>query len=388
MAKSSPASPAADRPAGAEPWAGKRVVLVHDWLTGMRGGEKVLASLCRIFPTANLVTLVHKRGSVSAPIEARRIRTSVIQRLPLPMRLYRHYLPFFPIAIELFDFDRADLVISTSHCAAKSVVRSGRATHICYCHSPMRYAWDQFDAYFGTARVGALANAALRPVLAGLARWDRDTAHRVDRFVANSRFVAGRIGRYYNRRALVLHPPVETGFFTPGSSEPGSYFLVVSALVPYKRLEVAMEAATRVGVPLRIVGTGPDLARLQSRASSSVTFLGALDDKALRDQYRGARAVILPGVEDFGIVPVEAMACGRPVVALDAGGAAETVVPGVTGLLVRDADAIDFADALDRAGRTRFDAAAIRRHAETFTTDRFEAGFRRIVADTLAGAPC
>ena len=388
MAKSSPPSPAADPPAGAEPWAGKRVVLVHDWLTGVRGGEKVLASLCRMFPNADLVTLVHKRGSVPPPIDGRRIRTSVIQRLPLPTRLYRHYLPVFPFAIDLFDLDRADLVISTSHCAAKSIVRPGRATHICYCHSPMRYAWDQFDAYFGPERVGALANAALRPVLAGLARWDRDTAHRVDRFVANSRFVARRIGRYYNRPALVLNPPVDTGFFTPGSGEAGSYFLVVSALVPYKRLEIAIDAAARVGVPLRIVGTGPDLARLQSRAGSTVTFLGALDDGALREQYRGARAVILPGVEDFGIVPVEAMACGRPVVALDAGGAAETIVAGVTGLLVREAGAVDFADALDRAGRTRFEADAIRRHAETFNTARFEAGFRRIVADTLAGAPC
>jgi glycosyltransferase involved in cell wall biosynthesis len=388
MAKSSPPSPAAELAAGAEPWAGKRVVLVHDWLTGMRGGEKVLAALCRIFPTADLLTLVHQRGSVSAPIEARRVRTSVIQRLPAPMRWYRHYLPLFPAAIELFNLDDADLVISTSHCAAKSVVRPGRAVHICYCHSPMRYAWDQFEAYFGTERVGRAANAALRPVLAGLARWDRDTAHRVDRFVANSRFVAGRIGRYYNRPALVLHPPVDTKFFTPGSGEPGSYFLVVSALVPYKRLEIAIDAAQRLGVPLRIVGTGPDLARLQARAGSTVTFLGALDDDALREQYRGARAVILPGVEDFGIVPVEAMACGRPVVALDAGGATETVVPGVTGLLVREPDATDFAAALDRTGRADFDPAAIRRHAETFNADRFDAGFRRLVADTLAEAPC
>jgi glycosyltransferase involved in cell wall biosynthesis len=353
----------------------------------MRGGEKVLASLCRMFPSADLVTLVHQRGSVSPAIERRRVRASVIQRLPLTARLYRHYLPLFPTAIELFDLDAADLVISTSHCAAKSIVRTGRAAHICYCHSPMRYAWDQFDAYFGPARVGRLANAALRPVLAGLARWDRDTAHRVDRFVANSRFVAGRIRRYYNRAALVLNPPVDTGFFTPGSGKPGSYFLVVSALVPYKRLEVAIDAAARVGVPLRIVGTGPDLARLQARAGPAVSFLGQLDDEALRDQYRGAQAAILPGVEDFGIVPVEAMACGRPVVALDAGGAAETVLPGVTGLLVRDGTASDFADALDRVGLTRFDQSVIRQHAETFNPDRFELGFRQVVADTLAEVP-
>ena len=384
MAKSSPPQAAGDPGAAPEPGHGRRVVLVHDWLTGMRGGEKVLASLCRIFPSADLVTLVHHRGSVSTPIESRRIRTSIIQRLPSPRRLYRHYLPVFPTAIELFDLDQADLIISTSHCAAKSIVRPGHARHICYCHSPMRYAWDQFDAYFGTERVGPGANAMLRPVLAHLARWDRDTAHRVDRFVANSRFVAGRIARYYNRPALVLNPPVDTAFFAPGPGEGGSYFLAVSALVPYKRLEIAIDAAARVGAPLRIVGSGPDLARLQARAGATVTFLGSLDDTALREQYRSATAVILPGVEDFGIVPVEAMACGRPVVALDAGGAAETVVPGVTGVLVPEATPQAFADGLDRLARTTFDAATIRRHAETFGVDRFEAGFRRIVADSLA----
>jgi glycosyltransferase involved in cell wall biosynthesis len=388
MAKSSPHSPAAERSSDPEPWTGRRVVLVHDWLTGMRGGEKVLASLCRLFPAADLVTLVHKRGSVAPGIESRRIRPSLIQRLPYSMRLYRHYLPLFPAAIELFDLDTADLVISTSHCAAKAVIRTGRAVHICYCHSPMRYAWDQFDAYFGLERTGRAGNAILRPILAGLARWDRNTAHRVDWFVANSRFVAGRIGRYYNRRALVLNPPVDTAFFTPGSGPSGSYFLAVSALVPYKRLEVAIEAAARVGVPLRIVGTGPDLARLQSRAGPGVTFLGAIDDHALREQYRGATAVVLPGVEDFGIVPVEAMACGRPVVALDAGGAAETVVPGVTGVLVPRAVAADFADAFNRAERTHFEAAAIRRHAESFGTHRFEAGFRQIVTHALAETAC
>jgi Glycosyltransferase Family 4 len=175
--------------------AGRRVVLAHDWLTGMRGGEKVLESLCRLFPGADLVTLVHVKGSVSPLIEARRIRTSIVQRFPLPGTFYRHYLPTFPAAIELFDLDAADLIVSTSHCAAKAVVPTGRALHVCYCHSPMRYAWDQFDAYFGRDRVGVIGNAVLRPVLAWLARWDRATAHRVDQFVANSHYVAGRIAR-------------------------------------------------------------------------------------------------------------------------------------------------------------------------------------------------
>ncbi len=388
MARSSPPGRPVAEPAASPnpPWAGLRVVLAHDWLTGMRGGEKVLAALCRLFPDADIVTLVHARGTVSPAIAGRRIRTSIIQRLPGATRLYRHYLPLFPLAIELFDLDGADVVISTSHCAAKAVLPTGRAVHLSYCHSPMRYAWDQFDAYFGPERVGGAARAVLRPVLAGLARWDRETAGRVHRFVANSRFVAGRIARYYNRTALVLNPPVNTAFFTPGDGASDRYFLVVSALVPYKRLEVALDAAARAGVRLRVVGSGPDEARLRARAGPMVEFLGSLDDAALRDAYRGATAVVLPGVEDFGIVPVEAMACGRPVIARAAGGAAETVVPGMTGLLVQDDTADAFADAMDALTRRPFDPVAIRAHAEAYGAERFDAGFARIVGETLAEA--
>jgi glycosyltransferase involved in cell wall biosynthesis len=234
--------------------------------------------------------------------------------------------------------------------------------------------------------VGRAASAVLRPVLARLARWDRDTAGRVTQYIANSRFVAGRIARYYNRSAVVLHPPVDTEFFTPGPGAGDPYFLVVSALVPYKRLETALDAATRLGVRLRVVGSGPDLARLQARAGATVEFLGALDAAALREAYRGATAVLLPGVEDFGIVPVEAMACGRPVIALGQGGAAETVVPGVTGVLVDEPSADTFAGAMAAIRREDFDPQAIRRHAEGFAVARFEAAFRQIVTDALAGA--
>jgi glycosyltransferase involved in cell wall biosynthesis len=363
-------------------------VLAHDWLTGMRGGEKVLESLCRLFPGADLLTLVHQRGAVSPLIEARRIRTSFVQRLPRATRWYRRYLPLFPLAIEQFDLDDADLVVSTSHCAAKAVVPTGRALHLCYCHSPMRYAWDQFDAYFGPERLGRLPGAVARHVLARLARWDRETAGRVDCYVANSAHVAGRIARYYNRRAAVLHPPVDTEFFTPGGGPPASYFLVVSALVPYKRLEVAVDAANRLGAPLRIVGDGPDLARLRARSDATVQFLGAVEGDALRDLYRGARALVLPGEEDFGIAPVEAMACGRPVVALGRGGATETVVPGVTGLLVDAPDGGRFAEALRECESRAFDPAAIRAHAEQFGASRFESAFGQAVAGLLAAARC
>lgn len=368
---------------------GRRVVLVHDWLTGMRGGEKVLESLCRLFPASDLLTLVHATGTVSPAIESRRIRSSVIQRLPRPDRFYRHYLPLFPAAIEGFDLDDADLVVSTSHCAAKAVVPAGRAVHVCYCHSPMRYAWDQFDAYFGVERLGRLGSAAARPVLGWLARWDRATAARVTHFVANSRFVAGRIARYYNRQASVLHPPVDTQFFTPGGAPPQPYFLVVSALVPYKRIDVAIRAAERLGVPLKVVGTGPDLARLKAAAGPLVEFAGALSGRDLREAYRAATALVLPAVEDFGIAPVEAMACGRPVVALGHGGATETVVPGVTGRLVESNDDEAFAEAMADVRGRHYESETLAAHAARFSTERFEQGLRDVVRDALAGTlPC
>ncbi|HEY3886824.1 MAG TPA: glycosyltransferase, partial [Vicinamibacterales bacterium] len=213
-----------------------RVALVHDWLTGMRGGEKVLDAIAEIYPDATLHTLLHVRGTATPRLEAMREHRSFVQRMPSAARRYRAYLPLFPTAIELFDLDGYDLVISTSHCAAKSVVVPGRTPHICYCHSPMRYAWDQFAAYFGPEQVGPVCSRLLRPVLARLARWDAATSGRVDRYVANSHYVADRIGRYYNRGSTVVYPPVNTAFYRPDSaSAPESFFLVVSALVPYKR---------------------------------------------------------------------------------------------------------------------------------------------------------
>jgi glycosyltransferase involved in cell wall biosynthesis len=365
--------------------ADARVAIVHDWLTGMRGGERVLEALCRLFPAAAVHTLVHVPGAVSPAIASHRIRTPPgLAWLPNRARWYRHYLPLYPAAVECFDLDDADVVISTSHCAAKSVVRTGAARHLCYCHSPMRYVWDQYDHYFGPGRLSPARSALLRPLLAWLARWDRLTAPRVDRFLANSQYVAGRIARYYNRQAAVVYPPVDTAFYTPGSRPSGSYFLVVSALVPYKRVDVAIDAANRLNVPLKIIGIGPDEARLRARAGTNVEFAGTVDAPTLREAYRGAQALVLPAEEDFGISPVEAMACGRPVIALSRGGATETVVDAVTGWLVSDQDADAFALAMARVATTRLDPGVIRARAERFGPDAFDAAVREHVAAACA----
>ena len=348
-----------------------RLAIVHDWLTGMRGGEKALEVLCERFPDAELFTLVHVRGSVSPTIERLRMHTSFVQRLPQVHRYYRHYLPLFPTAIEQFSFDRFDRVVSLSHCCAKSIVRPARVPHLCYCLTPMRYAWDQFDAYFGPARIGRTSSALMRPVMARLARWDRDTAGRADRYVAISHYVAGRIRRYYNREATVVYPPVDTDFFHPDGAARERFALVVSALVPYKRIDVAIAASARARVPLTIVGDGPERETLERAAGSTVRFLGRRTNDEIRDLYRRAAVTLLPGEEDFGIVPLEAQACGRPVVALGRGGALETVKDGETGVLVDDPSPDAFADAIAAAIDRPFDAAAVRRHAERFGRVRF-----------------
>jgi glycosyltransferase involved in cell wall biosynthesis len=357
---------------------------VHDWLTGMRGGEKVLEVFGELFPAADLYTLVHVPGSTSATIERRRIVTSAIQRLPKAARFYRQYLPLFPIAIERFDLDGYDLVLSVSHCAAKSVVVTGRARHLCYCLTPMRYAWDQFDAYFGPERVGRRTSRLLRPVLAAMARWDRATAGRVHRYLAISQHVARRIALYYNRQSAIVHPPVDTAFYTPDHTPVGSRFLVVSALVPYKRVELAVAAARLAGVPLTIVGDGPERERLSALAGDGIELLGRLTDEEIRRLYRTSVATILPGEEDFGIVPVEAQACGRPVVALGRGGALDTVRDGETGVLVDEPTPEALADGLRRTAARSWDAARIRAHAERFSRDVFRQRINEVIDDTLA----
>ncbi len=366
-----------------------RVALVHDWLTGMRGGEKVLLALARLFPEAPLFTLLHVPGSVHEELEARVAGTSFVQRLPSAARLYRYYLPLFPAAVRTLDLSAFDLVLSSSHCAVKAVrVRPG-ARHLCYCHTPMRYVWDRYDDYFGPARVPAALRPALALMAALLRRWDRRTAARVHAFAANSAYVRERIRRCYGRESEVVPPPVDTEFFTPGlTPDAGSYDLVVSALVPYKRLELALAAYRGSGRELRIVGDGPERRRLESQAPREARFLGSLDDQALREQYRGCRLVLMPGVEDFGIVPVEGMACGRPAIVFGEGGGAESVVDRETGLVFHQASPEALRATIDSFDRMRFNVNTLRARAENFSQRCFEARLRSFVERHAASRAC
>jgi glycosyltransferase involved in cell wall biosynthesis len=350
----------------------------------MRGGEKVLLSLARIFPQAPIFTLLHVRGSVAPELEARDIRTSFVQRLPGVASRYRYYLPLFPAAVEALDLRGFELVVSSSHCAAKGVRPASGALHLCYCHTPMRYVWDRYDDYFGPGRASPLARLALRPLAARLRAWDVRTAARVDHFAANSDYVAGRIRRYYGRDAAVIPPPVDTAFFTPGTDAPGGYDLVVSALAPYKRLELVLEAYRGSGRPLRIVGSGPEAARLRALAPPEARLLGHVGDPELRELYRGCRAVLMPGVEDAGIVPLEAMACGRPAVVFAEGGGAESVEHGRSGLVFREATPAALRAAVAALDGARFDRLALRARAEAQSEGRFEQRIRTFVDDALA----
>ena len=372
-------------PTGRAPHAPVRVALVHDWLTGMRGGERCLEVFCELFPEADLFTLLHVPGSVSPVIEARRIVTSFIQRMPDARRRYRHYLPLFPAAIRGLDLSGHDLLLSSSHAVAKGARVPPGALHVCYCFTPMRYVWDLYDEYFGP-RAGLATRLLMPPVAAALRRWDRRTAAGVHHFVAISRFVADRIRRAYGRQADVIYPPVDVSRFRVEES-PGDFYLVVSALTPYKRVDLAVEAANRLGRRLVIVGTGPEEGRLRAMAGHTVELLGWRDDAETAELYARCRALIFPTLEDFGITPLEAMAAGRPVIALGQGGALETVVPPggsepATGLFFERQNAESLVAAIRRfeSGSIRFEPKALRRRAEAFDRPLFMERMERYLA--------
>ena len=371
-----------------------RVALVHDWLTGMRGGERCLEVACELFPEAPLYTLLWVPGSVSPVIERRRIVTSFVGRLPRAATRYRAYLPLFPAAIRTFDLRGHDLILSLSHCVAKGVRTPPGALHLCYCFTPMRYVWDLYDDYFG-ARAGLATRLLMPPVAAALRRWDRRTAG-VHRFAAISQHIAERIRRVYGRAADVLHPPVDVQRFRLAEA-PGDFYLVVSALAPYKRVDLAVGAANRLGRRLLVVGTGPEERRLRRLAGPTVELLGWRPDPEVAELYARCRAVLFPSHEDYGIVPLEAAAAGRPTIALARGGALETMVgldagdepPTAVFFAEQTVEALAGAILRFEAAEGRFEPKALRARAERFDRPVFKARLAEWIARAGAeGSAC
>ena len=349
-----------------------KVALVHYWLVGMRGGERVLEALCELFPEADVYTHVYRPERISDVIRAHRVQETFIGRLPRAHRWYPVYLPLMPLALEALDLSAYDLVISSESGPAKGIITAPGSVHICYCHSPMRYLWDRQAEYL--APLSRFTRLLAFPFAHYLRLWDYASAARVDRFIANSGFVAARIRKCYRREAEVIHAPVDVSRFFPGA-ETGDYFLAVGQLVRYKRFDLAIEAFNRLNLPLWIVGDGELRAELQRLAGPSIRFLGAMHGVELADVYRRCQALIFPGIEDFGIVPLEAMASGRPVIAYARGGALETVHDGSTGILFYEQSPESLVRAVQhfRENPGRFDGETLRRHAAGFSTSVFKA---------------
>jgi len=346
-----------------------KIALVHDWLTGMRGGEKVLEAVCELYPEADIYTLLWKKGTVSSTIENHRIVTSFIQKMPLAEERYRYYLPLMPRAVESFDLSGYDLIISTSHCVAKGVKPPKGALNICYCFTPMRYIWDQYEEYFNPERAGIITRSVMAALRKPLQMWDVSTVSRVHYFVGISNFIKERIKRIYGRESDLIYPPADVEGYPQNWG--GGYFLMVTALVPYKRVDLAIEAFNQLGYPLKIIGSGPDEDRLKKMAGKNIEFLGWRSATELKTFYAGARSLIFPQEEDFGIVPVEAQAAGCPVIAFRKGGALETIEETASGLFFDRPDWSSLKEAVLRFEGLRFDSGKIKNRVQKFSKQRF-----------------
>jgi glycosyltransferase involved in cell wall biosynthesis len=352
-----------------------RIAVIHDWLTGMRGGEYVLEAITELFNPSDLFTLVYITGSASPELTKRKINLSWLQKFPGVEKRYRYYLPLMPAAIESFNLDDFDLIISSSHCVAKGIRKPKSAVHISYIHAPMRYIWDRYEDYFGPGKSSFAVRLAARLVRTNLQNWDKEASgpDRVDQLIANSHFIAGQIKKAYNRDSQVIYPFANLNRFKTLSRRPGATYLMVGAFAPYKRTDLAIEAFNQLKLPLQIVGAGQDEDKLRRLAGSTIQFLGQVSNETIAELYSKCRAFVFPGVEDFGITPLEAMAAGAPIIALMQGGGAETVTPE-TGVFFKTQTVEALVEAIEtmEAKHPTFLETTCRQRASEFSKMRFQ----------------
>jgi glycosyltransferase involved in cell wall biosynthesis len=357
-----------------------RVALIHDFLLDLRGAERVFAAVCDAWPEADVFTAVYDEKGTEGRFADRNVRTSFLQRLRPTSRTFRPLLPFYPHAVESFDLRGYDTVISSSSAWAHGVLVDPGAVHVCYCHNPFRYAWTEREA---TLRArGPIGRPALRFLLSRWRQWDWIAAQRVDRYVSNSHTTSERVRRYLGRESTVLHPPVELDRFTPGPV--GAHYVVLAELMAHKRIDIAVVAFTRLGLPLVVIGDGPEGRQLRRIGGPTVTFMGRIPDEQVADVLAGARALVVTAVEEFGIAAVEALAAGRPVIALGQGGVRESVQPGVTGAFYVRNDPAALAETVLGFDALAVDSAACRAAAERFSVPHFQSRLAAIVADAVS----
>ncbi len=355
-----------------------KVALVHDYLTQYGGAERVLEVFCELFPNASIYTIIYDKKLIEKKFPNRKIYSSFLQNIPFAKKHHRSFLLLMPFAVEQFDLSDYDLVISDSASYAKGVITLPETKHICYCHTPTRYAWDDSHKYIRDFPFPEFVKKFIPYFMTYIRSWDFQASQRPDIYIANSNFVAGRIKKYYKEDPIVVHPPVDIDKFGISDID-GGYFLMVGRLLSYKRFDLAVSAFSKLGLPLKIIGDGPERKRLEAMASKNIEFLGALSDDDLKVYYQRAKALIFPQEEDFGIVPLEAMASGRPVIAYGSGGAKETVVDGVTGLFFGSQTEESLLDAVLRFEKLSFDKKKIREHAEKFNKDIFIKNIKKVI---------
>lgn len=358
-----------------------KTAIVHDWLTNYGGAERVLRKICEFFPDAPIYTVVYDKKKMNPYFGDRDVRTTYIQKMPFGVKKYTSYLPLLPGAVERLDLTGYDLIISSSTCCAKGVLTRADAIHLCYCATPMRYAWDFYFKYKNGC--GFLKRNLIPLFMKKIRIWDVVSSNRVDRFMANSKNVAQRIKKHYRRESRVVYPFADTAFYTPDGISDKGYYLCVSRLVEYKRIDLAVKAFSELDLPLVIIGEGRELASLKAIAKPNVKFTGRLSNDEIRDYYRGCKAFLFPGEEDFGITPVEAQSCGKPVIAFGRGGALETVIEGKTGIFFEEQSVQSLKDAVKRFEKMTFDTNEIRKNAERFSENEFAKNFMAFVNESV-----